>query len=211
MKKLSFLLALITMTAISLTAQNNGDDPQQILDHASSKLRSAKGIAANFSLLQKDKYGHSQGNAKGIVKIKGNKYYVKEGDNEVFCNGVQTWNFDGTNEVTVTRAENMDADDLSPEQILSGFNKNDYSFRLVSSAGTNYQVQLMPIDKRKNFKQIIIFVSKSTNLITKAVITDKSDNITEIAFTGTDLNATIPDNQFSFDAAKHPGVEVINQ
>jgi outer membrane lipoprotein-sorting protein len=211
MKQLSFLLTLITFTVIHLNAQGNNNDPQQILDRASLKLRSAPAIIANFTLTQKDKYNHSGGSAKGLVKIKGNKYYLKEGDNEVFCNGVQTWNFDGGNEVTVAKTETADADDLSPKQILSGFNKNDFSFKLLSSSGTYHQVQLTPVDKRKNFKQIIIFINKSSNLITKAVISDKTDNLTEIAFSGINLNASIPDSQFTFDTAKHPGVEVINQ
>jgi len=210
--KQSFLLLALVLTAISIvSAQTKSDDPQQILERASAKLRSSNGINVTFSLTQKDKYGHTQGGAKGIIKIKGNKYYVKEGDNEIFCNAVQTWNYDGQTEVTVSKAENADAGDLSPQQILSGFNKADFNFKLISSSGTNYGIQLNPIDKRKNFKQIIIYVSKPGNLITKAVITDKTDNITEITFSNINLNAAIPDTQFSFDISKHPGVEVINQ
>lgn len=211
MKKLLLLLPVVFMAFSILKAQSAQDDAQKILDRASAKLRSASGIQANFSLEQKDKNHQSQGSAKGIVKIKGNKYYVKEGDNEVFCNGVQLWNFDGQNEVTVTKAENADTDDLSPKQILSGFNKADFSFKLTSSSGTSHQVQLTPVDKRKNFKQITIFVNKSTNLITKAVVTDKADNTMEIVFTNVNLNAAIPDSQFVFDSSKHAGVEVINQ
>lgn len=211
MKQLFLLVCLVPMTLVSLYAQSSGDDAQKILDRASSKLRSAKGITTNFSLTQKDKSNHLQGTAKGVVKIKGNKYYVKEGDNQVFCNGSQQWNFNGRDEVTVSKADNSDADDLSPQQILSGFSKTDFTSKLISSSGTNYQILLTPIDKRKNFKQVTIFVSKSSNLITKALIIDKSDNKIEITFSNVNLNATLADSEFSFDAKKHPGVEVINQ
>jgi outer membrane lipoprotein carrier protein len=211
MKQLFLLVCLVPMTLVSLSAQSSGDDAQKILDRASSKLRSAKGITTNFSLTQKDKSNHLQGTAKGVVKIKGNKYYVKEGDNQVFCNGSQQWNFNGRDEVTVSKADNSDPDDLSPQQILSGFSKTDFTSKLISSSGTNYQILLTPIDKRKNFKQVTIFVSKSSNLITKALIIDKSDNKIEITFSNVNLNATLADSEFSFDAKKHPGVEVINQ
>jgi len=211
MKQLFLSVCLVVMTMVSLFAQASGDDAQKILDRASSKLRSAKGIITNFSLTQKDKSNHLQGTAKGIVKIKGNKYYVKEGDNEVFCNGSQQWNFNGRDEVTVSKADISDADDLSPQQILSGFNKADFTSRIISSSGTKYQIQLTPVDKRKNFKQVTIFVSKSSNLITKASVIDKSDNTIEIAFSNVNLNATLADSDFSFNASKHPGVEVINQ
>jgi outer membrane lipoprotein-sorting protein len=68
----------------------------------------------------------------------------------------------------------------------------------------------VPVDKRKNFKQINLFINKANNLITKAVVTDKQGNITEISFGNATFNAVIPDSQFVFDASKHPGVEVVN-
>jgi len=76
MKQLFLSVCLVVMTMVSLFAQASGDDAQKILDRASSKLRSAKGIITNFSLTQKDKSNHLQGTAKGIVKIKGNKYVL---------------------------------------------------------------------------------------------------------------------------------------
>ena len=146
---------------------------------------------------------------KGILKIKGTKYYIKQDENEIFCNGKQIWNYDGQKEVTVAKADNDD-DEFSPEQIITGFNKKDFDIKLISSS-VNYQVQLTPVDKRKNFKQVILYISKSTNLITKAVITDKTNAIIEINFSNISFNNTFPDSQFVFDASKHPGVEVINQ
>ena len=202
-----FLMSFISFKSWS---QNN-EDAQKILDGASAKLKSSNGINASFSLTQQDKYNHLQGTAKGILKIKGNKYYVKQDETQIFCNGIQTWNFDGQNEVTVTKVDNNDADDLSPQQLLSGFSKEDFRFELISASTTTYQVQLTPVDKRKNFKQVLIFINKSSNIISKARITDKTDNTTEIVFSNINLNASIPDSQFSFDVSKHPGVEVINQ
>ena len=55
---------------------------------------------------------HLTGSSKGIVKIKGNKYYVKQDKTEIFCNGTQTWNFDGDNEVTVSKNDGSTEDDL---------------------------------------------------------------------------------------------------
>lgn len=203
-------MLLVGFIGLNAKAQNN-DDAKKILDQSSSKINSAKGINASFSVIQKDKTNRLLGSTKGIVKIKGNKYYLKQDETQVFCNGAQTWNFDGQNEVTITKVDNDDTDDLSPQQLLSGFNKADFSFKLITSAGTNYQVLVLPVDKRKNFKEILLFISKSTNLVTKARITDKSDNTTEIVFSNINLNASIPDSQFSFDVSKHPGIEIINQ
>jgi outer membrane lipoprotein-sorting protein len=210
MKKIFRLLLLASFISLSGSAQNEGD-AQKILDQASLKLKNSKAVTASFSFTQRDKANRLLESAKGLLKIKGNKYYLKQDGSESFCNGIQTWNFDGENEVTVSKVDNNDVNDLTPQQLLLGFNKADFSFKTVSSAGTSYQIQLLPIDKRKNFKQLTVFVNKSTNLITKAKITDKTDNSTEIIFSNINLNASVPDTQFSFDVSKHPGVEVINQ
>ncbi len=186
-------------------------DAQSVLDKVTSKVKAAKGITATFTFSQYDKANHLLGSSKGIVKIKGNSYYVMQGKTEIISNGAQTWNYDGGNEVMVSKADNKDDDEFSPQQVLSGFNKNDFTYKLVSSAGSMYEILLTPIDKRKNFKQVVLYVNKTTDLISKAKITDKTESVSQITFSGTNLSAVIPDSQFVFDASKHPGVEVVNQ
>jgi outer membrane lipoprotein-sorting protein len=201
-----FLFGLIVTQSFS----QGSIDAQSILDKLSAKVKSAKSVSALFTLTQYDKTNHQLGTSQGIVKIKGNKYYVKEDKTEIYCNGTQTWNFDGNNEVTISKNDGS-SDDLSPQKILTGFSKNDFTYKLVSSAGNDFEILLLPIDKRKNFKHVNIFINKSTNLVSKAKITDKSDNIIQLNFSAINLNTVIPDSQFSFDVSRHHGVEVINE
>ena len=207
MKKLSVLIILLAIFGFNVQAQSNA---QSILDKSTAKIKSSKGISLSFSLTQKDKLNHIVSSSKGTMKIKGSKFYIKQGSNEIFCNGTQIWNYDGEKEVTVTKADNAD-DAFSPQQIVTGFNKNDYDIKLVSSAGTNYQLQLTPVDKRKNFKHIMLYINKSTSLLTKASVTDKTNAITEVSFSNISLNVSLADSLFVFDAAKHGGVEIINE
>ena len=208
MKYFLSLLILLGIFSFSVQAQND-PNAQAILDKAAAKVQSSKGISVSFSLTQKDKLGHQLSSSKGIIKIKGSKYYIKQDQSEIFSNGTQVWNYDGQNEVTVAKADNDD-DAFSPEQIITGFDKKDFNTKLLSSS-VNYQVQLTPVDKRKYFKQVILYISKTTNLVTKAVVTDKTNGIMEINFSNISLNNSFADNQFIFDATKHPGVEVVNQ
>ena len=210
MKRIFSLISVLFFSCFSVFAQSN-PDAESVLNKTTEKVQSSKGINVSFSLTQKDKFGHSLSSSKGILKIKGSKYYIKQEQSETYCNGVQIWNYDGDKEVTVAKVDNDDEDAFSPQQILTGFNKKDFDLKLVSSAGTTYQVQLTPVDKRKNFKQILLYINKSTNLVSKAVIIDKTDSFTEINFSNISLNSTFSDSQFVFDATKHPGVEIINQ
>jgi len=209
MKKLFNLVILSTISFFCVYGQNN-TNAQVILDNARAKVQSSKGINISFSLTQKDKQNRQLLSSKGTLLIKGPKYYLKQGSNEIFCNGEQVWNYDGQSEVIVTKAEIGD-DELSPQQIITGFNNKDFDIKLISSSGANHLLQLTPVDKRKNFTRVVLTVNKSSSLITKAAITDKANTVTEISFDNISLNATAPDSRFIFDPSKHPGVEVVNQ
>ena len=209
MKKWFLFFIILAFVTNTINAQNTAT-AEGVLDKAASKVQSSKGINVSFALTQKDKAAHVLSTSKGVLKIKGERYYLKQEETEIFCNGVQVWNYNGDNEVTLAKADN-DEDAFSPQQILTGFNKKDFNIKLVSSSGVNHQLQLIPVDKRKNFKEITLYINKSTNLVSKAIITDKLNAATEIVFTNVTLNVAIPDNQFVFDPSKHPGVEIVNQ
>jgi outer membrane lipoprotein-sorting protein len=189
-------------------SQNN-TSAENILDKSSAKIKSAKGINVSFSLTQKDKQNQVVSNSKGIMKMKGDKYYINQDGSEIYCNGLQIWNFDGQDEVTVAKVY-KDDNEFSPPQILTGFNKKDFNIKLVSSAGNNYQVLLTPLDKRQNFKEITLYINKSTSLISKASVVSKMNDTIEINFNSISLNASFDDSQFVFDAKKHPGIDIIN-
>ena len=208
MKKLFLLIALAVCIISTGFSQNNA---KAILDNVSSKLKSYKGISANFTYTTKDKKNVTRGTKSGQILVKGQSYYLKQGGTEIFSNGSKTWNYNSADkEVTLTDAED-NSQAFSPAKFLSNFYDKDFTYNLVSSAGNTYQIVLTPIDKRKNFKQVTVFVDKTKNLVTKAQVLDKADNTIEFSLSNINTNATIPDSKFAFDEKAHPGVEVISQ
>ena len=210
MKKFYSLMTLLLGFGLVAVAQND-PNAKKVLDEVSAKLKTLKGVTANFSYTTKDRNKALKGSVKGTISIKGNKYYIKQGTTEIYCNGSKVWNFNGEDEVTVADVEGDDDKMLSPQKLLSNFYYKDFTYKLVGSDATSSEIQMIPTDKRKNFKQVNVFVDKKQKLILKAKVTDKSDNIIEFALTNVNSNATIPDGKFVFDAAKHPGVEVVTQ
>lgn len=194
-----------------ITKAQNDPNAKRVLDVVSSKLNTVKGITANFSYTTKDRNKTLKGSVKGQISIKGQKYYIKQGTTEIFCNGLKVWNFNGEDEVTVADVDNSDDKTLSPQKLLSNFYDKDFTYKLISSIGSYHQILMIPTDKRKNFKQVTIFVDKSKNLIAKADVLDKSDNTIGFSLTNINTNIALPDTKFLFDAAKHPGVEVVEQ
>jgi len=208
MKKMYFLLVMLVASGLIANAQNDAN-AKKVLDGVSAKLKTFKGVTANFSYSTKDRKNVKKGSVSGQISIKGQQYYIKQGSTEIFCNGAKTWNYNGENEVTVSDVDN-DSRTLTPQKLLSNFYDKDFTYKLVSSAGNYNEIQMTPLDSRKNFKQVNVFVDKSKNLITKARVVDKSDNIIEFALSNINTNATLPDSKFVFNEKQHPGVEVIS-
>jgi len=208
MKKLYYLLLALVMIAGSVEAQNDAN-AKKILDAVSSKLKTYKGITANFSYVSKSRSGKVNNNVAGKIAIKGQKYYIKQGPTEIFSNGVKTWNYNGNNEVTVSTAD-ADNQTLTPQKLLSNFYDKDFTYRLVSSAGNFHEIEMLPTDKRKNFQKVNVFVDKAKMMITKARILDKSSNTIEFTLNTINTNANVPDNTFAFDKSKYKkNIEVI--
>jgi outer membrane lipoprotein-sorting protein len=208
MKKIYFFLVALSLTTVTVSAQND-PNAKKILDEVSSKMKTFKGVAADFSYVTKSRAGKVNSNVNGKINIKGNKYYIKQGGTEIFSNGSKTWNFNGVNEVTITPVED-NAQALTPQKLLTNFYDKDFTYRLVSSAGTFNEIEMLPTDKRKNFQKVNVFVDKSRKMITKARVLDKSNNTIEFNLKNINTSATIPDATFVFNKSKYnKNIEVI--
>lgn len=208
MKKIYYLFVALGLLIGSANAQND-PNAKKVLDGVSARLKTYKGITATFNLLSKTRAGKVTSNTPGKIFIKGNKYYIKQGRTEIFSDGNKTWNFNGNDEVTVNDAD-ADAQALTPQKLLTNFYDQDFSYKLVSSAGNYNEIQMIPNDKRKNFKQVNIFVDKAKMMITKARVLDKSNNTIQFNLSNINTSANLADNAFVFDKSRYKkNIEVI--
>lgn len=208
MKRIYFLLIVLIAFAGSTQAQND-PNAKKVLDAVSNQLKAYKGITANFSLISKGRSGKVNNSGTGKISIKGDKYYIKQGATEIFSDGNKTWNYNGGDEVTVSGA-NDDDQALSPQKLLSNFYDKDFNYKLVSSTGAYNEIQLTPLDRRKNFQRVNVFVDKAKNMITRARVLDKSNNTIQFSLSNINTNANIPDNTFVFNKARYKkNIEVI--
>lgn len=208
MKKVTFIILLLATITGSSIAQNDAN-AKKILDAVSAKLKTYKGINAGFNLVSKGRNGKVNNNVAGKIFIKGNKYYIKQGAAEIFCDGNKTWNYNGNDEVTVTPVD-ADAQTLTPQKLLTNFYDKDFTYKLVSATGNYNEIQMVPNDKRKNFQRVNVFVDKSKMMITKARVLDKSNNTIEFNLSNINTSANIPDDTFVFNKKKYKkNIEVI--
>ena len=208
MKKIYYLLAILLFSTSVSTAQND-PNAKKVLDGVSAKLKTFKGITANFSYVSKSRAGKMNSNVAGKIFIKGSKYYIQQGKTEIFSNGAKTWNYNGNDEVTVTPVD-ADGKALTPQRLLTNFYDQDFTYKLISSTGAFHQIEMTPTDKRKNFQKVTVYVEKVKSMVTKATILDKSSKTITFNLSNINTAAAIPDATFVFNKSKYKkNIEVI--
>lgn len=207
MKKIyiAFVCFLFTMKTFS----QNDVSAKQILNAVTAKMKNSSGIKTTFTITTKNRFGKISSTTNGKLYMKGKKYYIQQGDSEIFNDGTKNWNYNGDNEVTVSEAADNEQS-FQPQKLLSGNFDEDFICKMVSSAGNYHQIQLTPKDKRKNFAQINLYVDKVKFVVAKAKVLDKSKTEFNIVFTQMTSKGEIPDSRFVFDKSKYnKPIEVI--
>lgn len=202
MKKLYAGFACLFLFAGMAFAQN---DPaaKKVLDAVGAKVKASKGITANVSLASITSKGKSNGVQNATIQMKGEKYVIKQGKTEIIGDGANTYRYDGEKTITKTPVEES-TQTLSPQKLLAGAYDKDFTYKLVSSTGAFYEIEMKPIDARKNFQKVNLFIDKAKNTFAKARILDKSNNTTEVKVSNLNLNATLADALFVFNKARYP-------
>ncbi len=202
------LLSLLCFTAMAFS--QNDPAAKKVLDAVGAKVKSAKGITANCTLSSFTGKGKPNGSKSLYLLMKGEKYALKQGKTEILCDGQNVYTFDG--DKTITKSSVADGTQtLSPQKLLAGAYDKDFNYHLLPSKGSFYEIEMKPIDNRKNFQKVNLFIDKAKNIFSKARIVDKSNNITELKITNINLNASVDDNKLIFNKNKYPkDVEILD-
>lgn len=209
MKKL-FACCLILFIALTAVSAQNDPAAKKVLDAVGAKVKAAKGITANCTLNSFTSKGKPNGSKLIALTMKGEKYFIKQGKTEITCDGVSVYQFDG--DKTITKSSVAEGSQtLSPQKLLSGAYDKDFTYKLVSSKGGFYEIEMKPVDYRKNFQKVNLFIDKTSSTFSKARILDKSNNITEVKISNLNLNAAVTDAKFVFNKSKYPkDVEILD-
>jgi len=202
MKKTYFVL-IACLLFVTYSFSQNDPAAKKVLNEVGAKVKSAKGITARFTLKSITSKGKPNGNRSGTLFMKGDKYLMKLGKTEIICDGADVYNYDGNKTITKSSVGESSST-LSPQKLLSGSYDKDFIYKLVSSKGNIYQIEMKPIDNRKSFQKVNLFIDKRKRMVSKAVILDKSNNITEVMISNINTAAQLKDNTFTFNRSKYP-------
>lgn len=203
------LILLAFLTSFTLNAQKDAS-AKAILDQMGAKVKDSKGILASIQMVSKNSQGKAMGTKQIGLKMKGDKYYLKQGLMEILCDGKIIYNFDGAN--TISKSSVAESDQtLSPQKLLAGNYDKDFNYNLLSQTSSNATIELVPLDKRKSFQKVTLVIDKLKSALSSASILDKSNNSTLVKVLSINYNAVLADNLFLFNRAKYPkNVEIFD-
>ena len=207
MRLLYLLFAFLPV--INLTAQKD-NQAKTILDQIGTKVKGAKGVLASIQLVSKNSKGKALGTKTINLKMKGDKYVLKQGSTEILCDGANIYNFDGVNTISKSNVSESDQA-LSPQKLLSGSYDKEFNYSLLSQNSSFATIELIPLDKRKNFQKVTLVIDKLKSALSTATILDKSNNSTFVKVLSINYGVALVDKLFLFDRRKYPkNVEIFD-
>ena len=207
MRLLYLLFAFLPV--LSLNAQKD-IQAKTILDQIGTKVKGAKGVLASIQLVSKNSKGKALGTKTINLKMKGDKYVLKQGSTEILCDGANIYNFDGVNTISKSNVSESDQA-LSPQKLLSGSYDKEFNYSLLSQNSSFATIELIPLDKRKNFQKVTLVIDKLKSALSTATILDKSNNSTFVKVLSINYGVALVDKLFLFDRTKYPkNVEIFD-
>ena len=202
------------LSPFTLNAQITHSDQGQVDKTADALLKKAAGKFGNVSftvtaaVLDSQKKETMRQTAQ-VLYCKG-RYHLTMADQAIICDGTTVWHWNKTaKEVAVT---NMPADDdanlFNPAQLLANYGKSFRAKYIRTDDDGTAIVDLQPRSSR-NYHKIRLFIVEKSGLLRRMEV-HKYDSGREIYDISAFKNACTSASQFTFDASKHPGVEIID-
>ena len=214
MKKLYLLLAFTGLAALSQAQTSNDPAAKKVLDAVSAKFKSFRSVKAGFNYKVENSAGKTMSSKNGTILMKGTKYRVSFGDQEIFSDGKTVWNYDkSTNEVTVN---NLDAASgtITPQKLFTDFYDKDFLYKMNGDkkigSKTVQEIEMTPTDKSKPFFKVYVNIDKAAQTLYSTKVMEKAGGRYTYTVSSMSPNATVSDAQFVFDKSKYPGVEVVD-
>jgi outer membrane lipoprotein-sorting protein len=195
-------------------AQNTKDPKaQEILKGVSAKFKATKSLSASFKISTLDQKTKKTDVRSGNIILKGNKYKLLLAGQEIYCDGTSSWTYlKEANEVQISGADEK-TNGISPTSIFTIYEKgfsSKYMGEIKVDNTPVHHIELVPDDAKKPYFKIQVFINKTDKIITSAKVFEKNGTQITYSIEKLKLNVDAPDNMFSFDKSKYPGIEVVD-
>ncbi|MDR2847513.1 MAG: outer membrane lipoprotein carrier protein LolA [Bacteroidales bacterium] len=213
------LIIILLFPLVSMQGQSDTRSPQ-ILDDMVAKFKSYPTVQLNFTANVIQLQDKSETKETGKIWLKGNKYKLELLPSSIlYFNGVKLFQYlPEVKEVNVTQPDmeqdNEDFQLLNPQSFFNLSSENFKSNLAKESTQYNrkvYEIDLYPVRlKTTKYSRIRLFVEKTSLQIVYLKAVMKDGTRYELTFEPYNVQKSLPDSFFEFQASLYPGVEVID-
>ena len=173
----------------------------EVLDKAFSIWTVDSGIRAEFG-----------GNENGVLLLKGEKFYLDNGNIKSWYDGETQWSYvSDTEEVNISHPTPEELQSINPYHILMRY-KTDFDYTYNGSHTRNgvkgHAIVLTP-KHSDNREMIRIFVSNTSQPLAMK-IEQNGQTLSEINVTSFKINQKLEDSMFRFNKTLYPDAEIID-
>lgn len=214
MKKLYLVIAFIS-TGLMLMAQTSNDpDAKKVLDAVSAKFKTFKTVKASFAYKVENAAGKALSTKTGSILMKGLKYRVSFGGQEIFSDGKTVWSYNKEdNEVTISSLDAASGT-ITPQKLFTNFYDKDFLYKMNGEkkvgAKTLQEIEMTPTNKDKAYHKVYVMVDKAAKTLYSTKVLEKGGNRYTYSVSSMNTTTAMADNLFVFDKTKYPGVEVVD-
>jgi outer membrane lipoprotein carrier protein len=215
MKKILSICAVAVCMAVQPAMAQNDPKAKAVLDGVSKKVNGLKSMKANFALkLTGGKGGKVTDSRSGTVTMKGQKYHVVLGGQEILCDAKTIWSYNKESKEVQVNSFNPSEQSLSPAKLLTNFYDKEYKYSYKGQRKENGKncdiIELTPNDKTKKVLKVELAVDKASSMISGGKYWEKNGNTYQWTVSNFTANPNVPDTYFAWNAAEHKGVEVVD-
>ncbi|MGV8963449.1 MAG: LolA family protein [Candidatus Saccharimonadaceae bacterium] len=205
------LSALLLITGVK--AQNSADS-KALLDKASQLYEKSEGIKLSFKLEILESDGSAYEPQNGTAMVKGNKFKLDLPFATTWFDGTTQWVLlKDANEVNISNPTVQELVSISPLALLNIY-KTGYKLSKPINRTLNgkdvVEIEMMPTDKKQEFKTLNISIDKKTNVVAQVNFTTKNGSKNKLTISEYNSNNNFTNDLFTFNKHNHPGVEVID-
>lgn len=200
--------------SINIFAQENPEATKAVKDF-SLKMQTVKTISATFSFTLENLQEKITDTHQGKIVAKGNKYLLELMGMEMYFDGQTKWQYiKEANEVTISKYNSGDGGFLDdPTKLFKDYDKNfksKFIGEYTEKNRTIYELDFFPKDLNLPYSAVKLQFDKNTLEPVLIRYQGKDGNNYIIKVKTFKSNLPMRDERFTFEPAKHKGIEIID-
>ncbi|WP_161890482.1 LolA family protein [Pontibacter russatus] len=212
MKKL-FSLLLAALLFVNLAQAQQDPKAGKILDAMSQKYAAMKAFKADFAQTMENPSAKVKETMTGNILVSGEKYRLGVSGQEIISNGNLMWTFlKDANEVTITESDD-EAEAMAPSKIFDMYKKG-YKYAYAGTEtmdGAKYDViELAPEDRKNPIYKVRLYINQKDKALKSWEMFRNNGSRYIYTIQNFEANPTLAADAFTFNKAKHKGVNVVD-